>query len=275
MFRCGASTRGVNCCSKRTCRGLLLCLLAGFLATISVAWLGVLIPHAFHFEPDFTNPVAAALGRREVWYGWHTRSTMYQQFIATPHSGRRDKSAEEFFEVLAGDGEFGRTVVQNAAGFPRSQILAAEAAVREGELQPDAQGFRGGIMVQVQGWPLRCAAWRQVWGAYPVGAGTPLRTEGALHVPASVLGGKGDGILLALTPMWRGLVGNTVFYATLVIAAVYGPKWLVNRRRQRRFRRGLCPMCHYNLAGTLAAVCPECGAELSPWAKPTDAAASR
>ncbi|MCA9282741.1 MAG: hypothetical protein KDA30_11930 [Phycisphaerales bacterium] len=59
--------------------------------------------------------------------------------------------------------------------------------------------------------------------------------------------------------LWRGLIGNTVFYG--VIAWLFIVVLACCRRAIRR-RRGLCEWCGYSLAGLDAvARCPECGGE--------------
>lgn len=59
--------------------------------------------------------------------------------------------------------------------------------------------------------------------------------------------------------IWRGLIGNTIFYGVIawLIIALLG--WC---RRAIRSRRGQCEGCAYSLEGLDAGVrCPECGGE--------------
>lgn len=57
------------------------------------------------------------------------------------------------------------------------------------------------------------------------------------------------------SPIWPGLVANTLFWAGLWGAAIFVPGIL--RRRHRR-KRGLCVACGYDLSAS-AGACPECG----------------
>jgi hypothetical protein len=67
-------------------------------------------------------------------------------------------------------------------------------------------------------------------------------------------------LLLPTSPTW-GLLGNTMVYAMLIYAPLFGVKLM---RARSRIRRGLCPACGYDLRGRSAAsdanLCPECGA---------------
>lgn len=60
---------------------------------------------------------------------------------------------------------------------------------------------------------------------------------------------------MSLAPIWRGFVVNTTFYGAAVWLTGVG---VVAARRRFRLRRGLCPLCAYNLSG-IASMCPECG----------------
>jgi hypothetical protein len=61
---------------------------------------------------------------------------------------------------------------------------------------------------------------------------------------------------LALYPIWPGFAINTVFYAA-VLWLLFGASFAL--RKRRLIRRGLCPKCAYDMRGTPATVCPECG----------------
>lgn len=65
---------------------------------------------------------------------------------------------------------------------------------------------------------------------------------------------------IPLRSYWPGLAFNTLFYALL--------SWLVFAslrmvRHNRRYRRGLCPLCRYDLLADYSNGCSECG-----WHKP-------
>ncbi len=61
---------------------------------------------------------------------------------------------------------------------------------------------------------------------------------------------------LPTLPIWPGLLFNTLFYAAIWFAFFTG---LAALRTARRLRRGLCPVCRYDLRGLPQRACPECG----------------
>ena len=56
-------------------------------------------------------------------------------------------------------------------------------------------------------------------------------------------------------PLWWGLAGNTIFYATPILLLLTATRL---RQRARRRRKDRCVACNYDLSGTLGP-CPECG----------------
>ncbi|MEQ8850274.1 MAG: hypothetical protein RIB32_00665 [Phycisphaerales bacterium] len=70
---------------------------------------------------------------------------------------------------------------------------------------------------------------------------------------------------LPVTPIWSGVVINTVFFGAcwFVLACAWRVGW-----DWRRLRRGVCPHCRYDLRHDFSAGCPECG-----WRKPKTPAA--
>jgi hypothetical protein len=89
------------------------------------------------------------------------------------------------------------------------------------------------------GWPLPC-----LWSSAT-----------SNDVLAGIDVGRTDGRVLPTRPLWAGLIVNTLVYALLVSVIVLA----IPIRRRLRTRRGRCPRCAYELAGDLAACCPECG----------------
>ncbi len=71
---------------------------------------------------------------------------------------------------------------------------------------------------------------------------------------------------LPYSPVWRGLLADTGFYAALWAVLLIGFPGL---RQRRRVRKGRCPACAYDLKGNLADGCPECG-----WKRTENAPAS-
>lgn len=63
--------------------------------------------------------------------------------------------------------------------------------------------------------------------------------------------------LIPLIPRWPGLIGNTLIFASPLIA-LFTLFTLV--RRRLRTRRGLCPVCAYPSSASLT-TCPECGSQ--------------
>ncbi|GIK20494.1 MAG: hypothetical protein AMXMBFR77_26120 [Phycisphaerales bacterium] len=63
-------------------------------------------------------------------------------------------------------------------------------------------------------------------------------------------------VWLPYGPIWPGLLFNTLFYAAIWLAFFTG---LAAVRTARRIRRGLCPVCRYDLRSLPQRACPECG----------------
>jgi hypothetical protein len=62
--------------------------------------------------------------------------------------------------------------------------------------------------------------------------------------------------LLPLLPIWPGLAFNTLFYALLWYLALASARMVSHNRR---YRRGLCPFCRYDLRADYSQGCSECG----------------
>ncbi len=62
---------------------------------------------------------------------------------------------------------------------------------------------------------------------------------------------------LPIKPIWPGFAISTIFYAVILWALGYAP---VKLRSFVRERRGMCPVCAYDLRHADHLVCPECGA---------------
>ncbi len=66
--------------------------------------------------------------------------------------------------------------------------------------------------------------------------------------------------VVPLRPLWDGLALNMSFYALIAACVV---SFVAARRRLRRFRRGKCPCCGYEMHCDYSNACPECGWKIS------------
>jgi hypothetical protein len=86
----------------------------------------------------------------------------------------------------------------------------------------------------------------------PTGAGGKL---GAIRAPGFITSpNRLDRV--PIHPLWPGFALDTAFYGAILFVLWSAP--VAIRRRTRR-RRGHCPTCNYDLQGTTAGPCPECG----------------
>lgn len=66
---------------------------------------------------------------------------------------------------------------------------------------------------------------------------------------------------------WKNILLDSLFVVGLTWAlacVARTPIVLIRRNRMWRFRRGLCPTCTYDVSGTDATICPECGQGIWP-----------
>jgi len=96
------------------------------------------------------------------------------------------------------------------------------------------------------GWPLRAAYFDRSF-AHDDAA---VRARGQWTLSVS-----GERWPIPVLPLWIGLLGNTLFYAVLVLTPIVLWRW---RRLRRRARRGRCLACGYE-PGEGVRACPECG----------------
>ena len=103
------------------------------------------------------------------------------------------------------------------------------------------------VVVISAGWP-----WHAAWGM--------VASDG---VPGGVVERRGliivsigaGGVAIPFLPLWPGLLGNTIFYATPILLLLTATRL---HRRARRRRKNRCVACNYDLSG-IAGPCPECG----------------
>lgn len=71
-------------------------------------------------------------------------------------------------------------------------------------------------------------------------------------------------IYLPYIPLWLGLMSNTLFYAIVFWVLISAKRSFCHARR---FRKGKCPMCAYDLLYDNTLGCPECGWHKAPISK--------
>jgi hypothetical protein len=152
------------------------------------------------------------------------------------------------------DGELAEMSEASSASFRRSLASMHYAADPAWEAEWDFASSPGHFFSWTTGRPWPClwgARWirgnvRQgstgLWRVTGLGSATPVFDRGLTWLPVH--------------PLLLGWIGNTLFYAALWCLLASGLGFV---RRMRRFKRGRCPICGYDLDHDLAAGCPECG----------------
>lgn len=123
------------------------------------------------------------------------------------------------------------------------------------------------------GWPFACAQgtrWmrREVAEAWTNGLPLMYAYDGARAQALTLDRRPHDGIL-PHQPIWLGVILNTIFYAAILWLLFAAPG---TARRWWRTKHGLCARCGYDLHGSNAFACPECGTNV---ARALEAAPSR
>ncbi len=176
-------------------------------------------------------------------------------------------------------------------GFGVSELLFLEKAVQ----QPDARiEFIGSFLfdfyiasINQAGWPFRCLSREYL---DPSGSGQGAMTwfspwHPSQHKRANIGGAPSDrrnitlianwqhymsfevpekigpftlpaDRYLPLRPIWSGLIINTFIYATIIWMMMFIASIML---QHRRFKKGHCPKCNYELRRDYSAGCPECG----------------
>lgn len=119
--------------------------------------------------------------------------------------------------------------------------------------------FRVHGMEDARGWPwpaLWCSMEDKGWGS---GVTPPrITVSGGLALGQAAKGRVTSANFRALPwrPVWLGIGADSLVYAAAWMFVLVVPAMA---RRRRRFHRGRCPICAYDLVGDHASGCPECG----------------
>ena len=113
------------------------------------------------------------------------------------------------------------------------------------------------------GWPLRCLSAQVVGPKVDHTLMTESVYHGAARRPDMTVGiyrnfflfGRLKGAI-PYYPMPLGLVADTIFWALVLWAVIFGRG---AARRWSRIRHGRCLWCGYDLSGAVSPICPECG----------------
>jgi hypothetical protein len=104
------------------------------------------------------------------------------------------------------------------------------------------------------GWPLPA-----VRGFAILGSGRPITSWESVYWGAGAPSTRArfnEGPLFPTDVVWLGAAIDVAVFTGLAWLTLTGLGW---RRKTSRERRGLCARCGYDLTGTVADVCPECG----------------
>lgn len=218
---------------------LTLSLGVGLVAALLVAWgAGLRAPFATSYGMMVNAPAAG--------YGLDEIPILYK--------GSPERFGVDVFELSAiGPGTVvTRDEANTGLSGVRMVVNDVEQRARVPGWAPRSFEGDGNTMFMAQGFPMRCLS--------VASDGNGILT-GGLRVGSGVGTGAGTRVL-ALRPVWVGLVVNSLTYGL----ALFLPVVAVRAGRQAlRRRRGACLGCGYDLTdvvgagGTAGAVCPECG----------------
>jgi hypothetical protein len=232
----------------------------GLVCTILAAWVGVLAvttrppwadPNTFEFltwiGENYRIPqVRRPAPQGEVfidWFGWAALDRVTIVPSWGPNVPPEYVTEWRTYYPLAGD----------IPAQTRSLYKSPDRPLPTWARVPDEHWAPRGVTTYAAGWPWPAlSAWEE---HHPPNPARVLRTMHDAWVIARVPSVATRW--LPLRPMWPGLIADTLFYATLIMASASGASCF---RGCRRRQRGLCPACGYDVRATPAgAPCPECG----------------
>jgi len=208
---------------KRLILSIIICLLAGAVINVLVAW-GVALTSS---RPD------------AAWELYNAGNVDVGRTTGMLHAAHRASTRSFVNGTLIDRDEL-------VAMLPGTSRLLAEGSGSE----------------HYFGWPRFCQSFRitsrfaPVW-SYPWASVSPHATmHDALRIESSPWSGN-DVVFLPLRPIWPGFLINTLLYGATLWLLFFG---FAMMRRYRRRRRGACPYCRYPRGAS--DVCSECGRTL-------------
>lgn len=216
---------------KRWGLRIFVCLLLGVVTTVSVAWGCLLVIDQF---PTATGrPMHDRMEWSDSGSEADTRLPSVREFDALWHHAYGPTPSYQYDRVHFGIRWARRTVV-----------------LFDLEWRTSVEYVKAFLVDESAGWPALAMSGNQFMSEKYPGWRIPNRTLALLATPGS------QRQALPLRPIWPGFLIDTFFYAALWLGMIVG---LGAARRTLRTRRGLCPMCKYDLRGCNEPGCPECG----------------
>lgn len=232
-----------------------LCLLAGAVTTVGVAWFA-----AWAFDVvgsdirEKNGPVSLEPPRYINDWGGQWTERAYDSTICFGRvAARRYSTSRDYLLEDNVPGEPDCSPLVSSMDGASDPSLRLPTWVSNAMLAVDDTEC---VMVTADeyGWPLPALGWfLQTKGWPPQGSwGIPLPARAVPQPP--IFGSNAGDRALPLLPLWPGLLANTAIYALLWAVSVL---MLPAVRRRARRRRGRCVRCNYEVLGL--DTCPECG----------------
>jgi hypothetical protein len=244
---------------------LLLLLLGGAIVNIAVAWSLSLLIDPFSIEaeiPRFRWGQRIIHDDRQWLASIRWRAGAARLVAVTGPARDNDQNQGEDPDVLLPRWwRAGRFSDQPAPG------VWAKLADRQVHQLPEDEVLQFQSQAEARGWPalsmwyeLRLSTLSPVLPRMLMEARGGLETRLPLWRDPMVYSSYDQPRALPLRIIWPGFLINTLFYAICLWILLAIPRKL---RRWRRFKRGLCSKCGYDLRSGGSLACPECGAARS------------